>query len=162
MNGCGATNGSATARQPITNYMKTRKFKTLRGWLEFIARRQKRTDGGVYETLEYFFRDEWHFHYFTDYGTLKERWHNERISVPWEQKLPIAQEIVDFHWRSRTKAERQRIATALAKGEGDLSYLASFCLSLRKENGKWQYHYCTSGISGPNQDYCKRKYLRSL
>lgn len=141
--------------------MRRRNYKTLRGWLDFLAVRGGRS-GRVYESLEEFFKAERHFYYYVNFAEPGERWVNEIVTVPWEQKLPIAQEIVDFHWSRRTKAERLRIATALAKGEGDLSYLYSFCLDLCKENGRWVYKYCTSGISGPDYDYCKRKYLQSL
>lgn len=142
--------------------MRTRTFKTLRGWLDYISRHHKRTGEEVYEPLDEFFRDQVHVMYFTGFGTANEKWHDDYVSLPWEQKLPIAQKIVDFHWRNRTKGERAKIAERLAKGDGDLSFLQSFQVSIQKEDGKWSFQYCTSSLSGPNYDWCKRKWLQSL
>lgn len=82
--------------------------------------------------------------------------------MPWVWKYEFAVQMVNFHWKRKTKAEREAIALALAKGEGDLSMLQSFQIELRKEDGEWLYNYCTSGLSGPNYDYCKREYLKSI
>lgn len=142
--------------------MRTRKFKTLRGWLDYIYSRHMRAGNEVYETLTDFFGETWHFYYFTDFATTDERWHDDYVSVPWEEKLPIARTIVDYHWSRKPKYERERIAEALAKGCGDLSYLQSFQVSIKKEDGKWTYKYCTCSLSGPNYDWCRRKYLQSI
>ena len=142
--------------------MRTRKFKTMRRWLEYISRHNKRSREEVYEPLNEFFAESSHVMYFVNFGEPDERFVNEWVVLPWTEKLAVAQAIVDFHWRSRTKAERLRIAEALAKGKGDLSFLQSFMLSMLKTNGRWAYNYCTCGLSGPNYDWCKRKYLRSI
>lgn len=141
--------------------MRTRKFKTTRGWLEFISNHHGTPRERVYEPLNEFFADEMQVRYFTGSGADIEC-RRDCVSVPWEQKMPIAQRIVDFHWRSRNKGERQRIAESLAQGRGDLSMLRSFIVELRKNGGEWRYDFCTSGLSGPNYDWCRRMYLRSL
>ena len=142
--------------------MRTRNFKTLRGWLDFVAKRGSHGERRVYEPLNEFFKPERHFYYYTNFRQPNERYHNERVVVPWEWKYEFALAIVNFHWKSRTKADREWIATSLAKGNGDLSYLQSFQLKLRKNGSVWEYDYCTSGLSGPNYDHCKRKYLQSI
>lgn len=142
--------------------MRTRKFKTLRGWLDFIATRDARTRTQVYRPLNEFFAEELHFCYFSNFGKPDEKWHNEMVRTTWDVKYPIALAIVDFHWSRKSGRERRRIAVSLAKGEGDLSFLQSFNVSVEKTNGRWQYEYCTCGLSGPNYDWCKRKYLQSL
>lgn len=143
--------------------MRTKTYKTLNGWLNYLTERHPRANGTeVYETLEDFCKCEWEFNYFKNFAEPGERYVHERVVCPWELKYPVCKEIVDFHWGGRTKAERERIATALAQGEGDLSFLHCFQLEMRKTNGKWEYDYCTSSLSGPNYDYCKRKYLQSI
>lgn len=144
--------------------MRTRNYKSLNGWLRVLTMNHPRANGNeVYEPLDFFFCSTGqHVYYYTDFGTPNEKYHSYIAQIPWEQKLPIARRIVDFHWSSRTKSDRERIAVALAQGEGDLSYLNSFQLELRKNGSKWEYQYCTSGLSGPNYDYCKRKYLQSI
>lgn len=142
--------------------MRTKHFKTQRGWLDYVAKRGTHGSECVYEPLNEFFAVELRYYYITNYGMPNERFHNERVSVPWEWKYEFALAIVNFHWSRRTKADREWIATQLAKGEGDLSMLQSFILELRKNDGVWEYDFCTSGLSGPNHDYCKRKYLQSI
>ncbi len=141
--------------------MRTRKFKTTRRWLEFISNHHGTPGVRVYEPLNEFFAGEMQIMYVTGSGADIKCVH-DYVSVPWEQKLPIAQRIVDFHWCSRNKGERRRIAESLAQGRGDLSLLRSFIVQLRKNGGKWEYNFCTSGLSGPNHDWCKRMYLRSI
>lgn len=143
--------------------MRTRRFKSQRGWLDFVAKRGTHGAKCVYEPLDVFFRRENEYHYFVHYGEPgREHYNHERVSVPWEWKYDFALAIVNFHWSRRTKADREWIATQLAKGEGDLSMLQSFILELRRNGGRWEYDFCTSGLSGPNHDWCKRKYLQSL
>lgn len=144
--------------------MRTRNYKSLNGWLRVLTMNHPRANGNeVYEPLDFFFCSTGqHVYYYTDFGTPNEKYHSYTAQIPWEQKLPIARRIVDFHWKNRTKAYREQIAVSLAKGEGDLSMLQSFQLELRKNGSKWEYQYCTCGLSGPNYDYCKRKYLQSL
>ena len=142
--------------------MVSRHFKTQRGWLDFLAKRGQHGTSRVYEPLNEFFARERHFYYYTNFREANERYHNEIVVVPWEWKLEFARRIVDFHWRSRTKREREWIATNLAQGNGDLSFLQSFQLELRKNGSAWEYDFCTSGLSGPNHDWCKRKYVQSL
>lgn len=143
--------------------MRTRKFRTLRGWLDYLSANHGPNPGArVYEALNEFFRDEMHVMYFTGIGTANEKYQHDRVSLPWDQKLAVAQKIVDFHWRPRTKGERLRIAESLAKGYGDLSMLQTFIVELRKNGGKWEYNFCTCCLSGPSYDWCKRQYLRSI
>ncbi len=141
--------------------MRTRKFKTLRGFLEFISKRD--SEGvRVYEPLNAFFNETVYVSWFSDLMKPNEKWHAFNAVLPWDLKYPEALEIVNFHWRNRTKADRERIATCLAKGRGDLSFLQSFHVCFRKTDGKWVQEYCTSGLSGPNYDFCRRKYLQSI
>lgn len=142
--------------------MRTKQFKTQRGWLDFVAKRGSHGKERVYIPLNEFFGTEQHYYYFSHYNEPNERYHAERVIAPWEWKYEFALAVVNFHWRSRTKADREWIARQLAKGEGDLSMLQSFQMELRKNNGVWMYDYCTSGLSGPNYDYCRRKYLQSI
>jgi hypothetical protein len=142
--------------------MRTKKFKTQRGWLDFLAKRGTHGSHCIYEPLNEFFKDERHFWYHTKFREPGEKYHSELVRVPFEWKYEFALAVVNFHWRRRTKSEREWIAVKLAKGEGDLSMLQSFQLELRKTDGEWVYDYCTSGLSGPNYDWCKRKYLQSL
>ena len=141
--------------------MRTKHFKTLRGFLQFIS---KRDNEGVrvYEPLNAFFNETVYVSWFSDLGGPNEKWHAFHAVLPWELKYAVALEIVNFHWSRRTKSERERIATSLAKGDGDLSFLQSFHVCFRKTDGKWVQEYCTSGLSGPNYDWCKRKYLQSI
>ena len=142
--------------------MRTKHFKTQRGWLDYLAKRGTHGERCVYEPLNEFFAPERHFYYYTNFRGPGEKWHNEQVSMPWEWKYEFAEKIVNFHWSRKTKAERERIATSLAKGEGDLSLLQSFQLELRRNGSAWEYDFCTSGLSGPNHDWCKRKYLQSI
>lgn len=144
--------------------MRTKKYQTLNGWLRVLTQNHRRANGNeVYEPLDFFFDPNGqHVYFYTDFGTSREKYHSFIAVAPWEAKLDIARQIVDFHWSSRTKADRERIAVSLAKGEGGLSMLQSFQLELRKNGSKWEYQSCTCGLSGPNYDYCKRKYLQSL
>ena len=142
--------------------MRTKRFKSQRGWLDYLAKRGAHGADRVYLPLNEFFATESRHFYYTNYGEPNERYHNERVVVPWEWKYELAIAIVNFHWKSRTKADREWIAVNLAKGEGDLSMLQSFQLELRKNGSVWKYDFCTSGLSGPNYDYCKRKYLQSI
>lgn len=142
--------------------MRTKRFKSQRGWLDYLAKRGAHGADRVYLPLNEFFATESRHFYYTNYGEPNERYHNERVVVPWEWKYEFAIAIVNFHWKSRTKADREWIAVNLAKGEGDLQMLQSFQLELRKSGSVWKYDFCTSGLSGPNYDYCKRKYLRSI
>lgn len=142
--------------------MRTRKFKTLRGWLNYLANHREHTPERVYESMEYFFAESLHVNYFTNYGKPDEKWHNDMAVLPWEEKYPIALAIVNFHWARKSGRERRRIAVSIAKGEGELHYLNDFSVCIRKTNGRWQYEYCTCGLSGPNYDWCKRKYLQSI
>lgn len=143
--------------------MRTRKFKSQRGWLDFVARRGAHGERRVYEPLNDFFAREKEYHYFVHYGEPgREHYNHETVSVPWEWKYQFAEQIVNFHWKRKSKSEREWIATNLAKGEGDLSMLQSFQLELRRNGSKWEYDFCTSSLSGPNYDWCKRMYLRSL
>lgn len=142
--------------------MTTKKFKTQRGWLDFLAKHGTHGTERIYLPLNEFFATESRHYYYTNFGEPNERYHAVRVSVPEEWKYEFALAIVNFHWSRRTKTERERIATQLAKGEGDLSMLQSFQLELEKKNGVWGYDFCTSGLSGPNYDWCKRKYLQSI
>lgn len=142
--------------------MRTRKFKTLRGWLDYLANRRCHTPERVYESIESLFAESLHVYYFTGIGTPDEKWHNDMAVLPWDEKYPIAHAIVNFHWPRKSGIERSRIASSMAKGEGELHYLNDFQVCILKENGKWTYKYCTCGLSGPNYDYCKRKYLQSI
>lgn len=116
----------------------------------------------MYETVNFLFERQQHVYYFTNCMKPNERWHSFMAVLPWEQKLDLARRIVDFHWRNRTKGERAWIAEQLARGRGDLSFLQSFSVSIDCVGGKWTYQYCTCSLSGPNYDYCRRKYLQSL
>ena len=142
--------------------MRTKRFKSQRGWLDYLAKRGAHGADRVYLPLNEFFATENRHLYYTNYGEQNEAYHNERVCVPWEWKYGFALSVVNFHWGKRTRAERERIATSLAQGEGDLSMLQSFQLELRRNGSKWEYDFCTSGLSGPNHDYCKRKYLQSI
>ncbi len=145
--------------------MRTRNFKTLRGYLDYLSRNHGQPNVKVYEQLNDFFSQEFCVMYIIvetapENGRYKTVY--ESVSVPWEEKYPVAQKIVDFHWPSRTKGERWRIAERIAKGEGDLSLLQTFIVEMMKKNGAWEYVYCTSGLSGPSYNWCKRRYLRSI
>ena len=142
--------------------MTTKRFKTQRGWLDYLAKRGTHGTARVYLPADEFFATESHHYYYTNFREPNERYHAERVSVPWVWKYEFALAVVNFHWRRRTKAEREWIAEQLAKGEGELSMLRSFQLELRRNDGVWEYDFCTSGLSGPNSDWCKRKYLQSL
>lgn len=167
MNGCGAS-GIAPQRKSTNQrtIMRTRKFKTLRGWLNFLNQRRPRTSAKgnpeIFEPLDEFFKEERHFAYFSNVFKANEKWHSENVILPWEEKYPVALAIVNYHWKSRTKSDRERIATNLAKGYGDLSFLQCFAVSMERVNGKWQYVFCSNGLSGPSYDYCKREYVRSI
>ena len=93
--------------------MRTKHFKTQRGWLDYLAKRGSHGPQRVYEPCDEFFKDERHFYYYTNFGEPGEKYHNERVVVPWEWKYAFALAVVNFHYRSRTKTERERIATAL-------------------------------------------------
>jgi len=142
--------------------MQTKKFKTQRGWLDYVAKRGSHGKGRVYEPVSEFFKSERHFFYYTKFREPGEKYHSEIVSAPMEWKYEFALAIVNFHWRTKTKAEREWIAENLAKGNGDLSMLQSFIFELRKDDGVWVYDYCTSGLSGPDYDWCKRQYLKSI
>lgn len=116
----------------------------------------------IFEPLDEFFSEKKHFTWYSDIFTENEKWHSEMVALPWEQKYPVALAIVNYHWDKRTKADREWIATNLAKGNGDLSFLQCFAVQMEKVNGKWQYRFCSNSLSGPSYDYCKREYLRTL
>ena len=142
--------------------MRTKKFKSQRGWLDYLAKHGTHGDRQIYLPASIFFAEESRHNYFTDYGGPNERYHAERVSVPWEWKYEFATAVVNFHWPRRTKQEREYIARQLAMGKGELSVLEDFQLELRKTNGIWAYDYCTCGLSGPNYDWCKRTYIHSI
>lgn len=134
----------------------------MNGWLNFVYERRPREGREVYETMQDLFGYRWHFCYFTNLMHPGEKYHNVYIELPWEQKYELALRCVNRTWRTKPKYVREQIATALAQGKGDLSMLQCFQVSIVKNGSKWEYQYCSSSLSGPNYDYCKRMYLRSL
>ena len=47
--------------------METKKFKTQRGWLDYIAKRGSHGECRVYEPVSEFFKSERHFFYYTKF-----------------------------------------------------------------------------------------------
>lgn len=137
--------------------MRRKNFKTLNGWLNCISVGQRTQGTRVYLRLSDFCKSEISVRYFDASGNYR----CFAVSLPASEKMPIIQEIVNFHFSRKTKAERARIAEALANGNGELEYLESFFCDFG-HNGRWLFLYCTSSLSGPNYDYCKRKYLQSI
>lgn len=142
--------------------MRTRKFKTQRGWLDFVARRGIKGEREIYVSLDDFFRNNPQYCYCARSKNPFRTVRNETVDVPSEWKIPFARAVVDFHFRRRSARERERISAALANGCGDLSFFQSFVIQLQRNGGAWEYVFSTCGLSGLNYDWCRRKYLQSI
>ena len=116
--------------------MKTRKYKTLRGFFRAV-------DGQI--TLEKFFTGR---AYFRGRG-----WRS--FELPEFVRQEVAHGFAS--WLYATKgARRAEVAEGLVNGRGDLSLFQCFDLELHPQKG---LIFGTS-LSGPDYEFCKRKYLK--
>lgn len=115
--------------------MKTLKYKTLRGFFRAV-------DGQI--TIEKFFTGR---AYFRGRGYCN-------FEMPEDVRQEVARGFAS--WLYATKgARRAEVAEGLVNGWGDLSLFQCFYLEVRPQG----LNFSTS-LSGPNYEFCKRKYLR--
>ena len=119
--------------------METRKYETLRGLLSHACSRRQ-------VTAEDFFSGR--------ICHTKRGWIN--FTLPTEEKRRAAEMFAKYLFA--TPNARRGLADALCGGRGDFSFLQSFIFTLSKSRGL----YVGTTLSGPDFEFCRRGYKKSI